>query len=403
MLLSSNTMRIAIASTGLGHVTRGVETWAADTAQALHRRGISVTLFGAWRDIFDKEAGAVERVPVDCLRRDDPLNAARLRRLPRSIWRLGVTGSYGLEQWTFWLHLWPLLKAGNYTILHVQDPILALWCRRFRKLGLVRTKEILAHGTEESVKFLQPFDYLQHLAPWHLQETVRNLNLSETPAGWCALPNFVDVDIFSPVGGDKNRLYDRNEFRLMLGIPPDSPVFLCVAAVKAFHKRIDVLIKEFASFVAKFPSVAPAAHLIIAGARDRETDALLELSRSVGKGRIHILLDQDRKAMPALLNAADCFVLASLFEMMPIAILEALAAGLPVIANKHPVLEWMVGSGGQCHHIEPAGSLATVFATVDLNWIRKKGQAARMHALDTFSTDAVVQSYIEYYGEVVNL
>jgi hypothetical protein len=38
-------MKIAIASSGLGHVTRGIETWADDLGTALHRCGVNVTLF----------------------------------------------------------------------------------------------------------------------------------------------------------------------------------------------------------------------------------------------------------------------------------------------------------------------------------------------------------------------
>jgi len=395
--------RIAIASTGLGHVTRGIETWAVDTAQALHARGVNVTLFGAFGKTMPKEDGVVERVSVDCLRRGDPKNVVWLKRLPRFIWRFGITGSYGLEQLTFWWRLWPLLRAGNYSILHVQDPMLAMWCRRFRTLGLVQTKEILAHGTEETAQFLEPFEYLQHLAPWHLQETVKRLALTSQPRGWCALPNFVDVEVFFPVEENVRRKQQRAALRAELGIPAESPVFLCVAAVKVFHKRIDFLIKEFAAFVENTSSDGPAVHLIIAGARDEETDALLELSQSIGKGRIHILLDQARADMPVLLNTADCFVLASLFEMMPIAILEALSAGLPVIANTHPVLEWMVGPGGHCFDIEQPGSFAAVLATIDADWIQKNGAAARRHALDSYSTEAVIESYLKYYREVVDV
>ena len=57
----------------------------------------------------------------------------------------------------------------------MQDPLLADLCRRYREKGKLRTKEILAHGTEESVEFLSKFDYVQHLAPWHLEQTLKQL------------------------------------------------------------------------------------------------------------------------------------------------------------------------------------------------------------------------------------
>jgi hypothetical protein len=36
-------MNIAIASSGLGHVSRGIEAWAADLAAALHGRDSVIT------------------------------------------------------------------------------------------------------------------------------------------------------------------------------------------------------------------------------------------------------------------------------------------------------------------------------------------------------------------------
>lgn len=71
-------MRIAVASSGLGHVARGIEAWADDLAAALHQRGAAVVLY--------KGAGAVtrpyERV-VPCLRREAPVTLRLLRHLPR--------------------------------------------------------------------------------------------------------------------------------------------------------------------------------------------------------------------------------------------------------------------------------------------------------------------------------
>ena len=107
-------------------------------------------------------------VVLPCLRRFDDARARLVRLTPGWAWRWGLKSGYGWEQFSFWLRLWPKLKKGRYDILHVQDPMLAWWCRKFRKLGLVGTTEILAHGTEEPAQWLRQFEYVQHLAPWHL-------------------------------------------------------------------------------------------------------------------------------------------------------------------------------------------------------------------------------------------
>jgi hypothetical protein len=89
-----------------------------------------------------------------------------------------------------------------------------------------------------------------------------------------------------------------------------------------------------------------APFLLIAGARTDETAELLALAESLIPGRYKILTDCPRDQMPDLYRAMDVFVLPSLFEMMPIALLEALASGLPCVVNHHPVLEWMIGAEG---------------------------------------------------------
>src|SRR4051812_47545346 len=94
---SKSNLRIAIASSGLGHVARGIEAWATDLAQGLAGRGVDVTLF--------KGAGQAkapyERV-LPCWTREAPHTRRLLDWLPRSLgWRLGLGSGYGVEQTTF--------------------------------------------------------------------------------------------------------------------------------------------------------------------------------------------------------------------------------------------------------------------------------------------------------------
>ncbi len=209
-------MKIAIASSGLGHVSRGIETWALDTAVALsgvgsqESGGLEVTLFSAAPVSLgnantaeqkeskerkselmvsagggDKKSSSFPSFPsvqtplfvrvLPCLKRGDGLTRLIVRISPGFTWRWGWTSGYEIEQRSFWRRLWPILRDEGYDILHVQDPRLADLCRRYRKAGKLKTKEILAHGTEETVEFLAQFDYVQHLAPWHLEQTEKVL------------------------------------------------------------------------------------------------------------------------------------------------------------------------------------------------------------------------------------
>jgi len=173
-----------------------------------------------------------------------------------------------------------------------------------------------------------------------------------------------------------------------------------VAAVKKGHKRIDFLIREFANYMAA-PETGPV-HLLLAGAREEDSAELVALAQSLAGNRISVLLDRRRDEMPALFRACDVFVLASLFEMMPISVLEALASGLPIVAHAHPVLAWMIGDGGATLDMREPGSLANALPRfVQPEWRATKGAAARARAVDTFSVESVIGQYMDYYHRVM--
>lgn len=180
-------MKIAIASSGLGHVARGIETWALDTAVALAQLPamgdpVHVTLFCAAalrRPVPQSLSVAV----LPCLKRGDRRARWMVRLAPGFAWRWGWKSGYDLEQKSFWKQLWPALRDGGYDILHVQDPLLADLCRRYRLAGKLKTREILAHGTEEEDAFVAQFPFVQHLAPWHMERPGSIPCQAET--AWC--------------------------------------------------------------------------------------------------------------------------------------------------------------------------------------------------------------------------
>ena len=104
--------------------------------------------------------------------------------------------------------------------------------------------------------------------------------------------------------------------------------------------------------------------------------------------------------MPAFYRSLNVFVLSSLFEMMPIAVLEAMASGLPLLVNRHPVLEWIIGSGGEAIDMASSEALAGALSRVDRTWIVEHGRQARERAIAIFSKAVVVDAYVQYYRRV---
>lgn len=378
--------RIVIASSGLGHIARGCEAWAAYLGSALSGRGLDVTLCKGG----GQATAAYERV-IPCWQRGSANAARALRVLPRGLaWRLGLTSGYGVEQATFAWNLVRYLRTERVDILHVQDPHLALWVQQARRLGLVRTRTILAHGTEEPAAFLKNIEYLHHLAPWHEQEC-KGAGVSKPT--WTVLPHFVNTERFSPGPGDA--------MRAELGIPQDALVVLTAAAIKRTHKRIDSLIEEFAGLLASDPALP--VWLVVAGGRETETDELVALGRRMLGSRVRFLVQFPRERMAELYRSADVFVLSSLKEMMGIVLLEATASGLPCIVNRHPVLEWVIGPGGEAIDLTRPGTLTAALRNMlrDTERRRHLGQRARRHCLRHFGEEAVVGDILGYYATVL--
>ena len=94
------------------------------------------------------------------------------------------------------------------------------------------------------------------------------------------------------------------------------------------HYRIDNTLKAFALVRAEYPE----ATLSIAG-YGTEEPRLRSLGESLGSRGICFLNSVEFNKMPDLLDEADIFVNASVIDNQPVSILEALAAGLPIVST----------------------------------------------------------------------
>jgi glycosyltransferase involved in cell wall biosynthesis len=124
--------------------------------------------------------------------------------------------------------------------------------------------------------------------------------------------------------------------RETLGIPPHVPVALCVARLEP-QKRHDVLLEAWSY-------IDGEAVLLLAGDGSLRADLTRRISDLGLTGRVRLLGNRDD--VPDLLTAADVTVLTSDWEGMPIAVLESLAAGRPVVASDVDGVRAAVGDGG---------------------------------------------------------
>ncbi|WP_267243124.1 glycosyltransferase [Streptomyces sp. PR69] len=123
---------------------------------------------------------------------------------------------------------------------------------------------------------------------------------------------------------------DRAAVRSRLGVPDHAFVVGGVGRL-APGKRFDLLVRAVAAL--------PDAVLLLAG-DGPERRRLGTLAERLGAaGRIRLLGEWDQPDIPGLLSAMDVFVSASREEAFGLAVVEALAAGLPVLHGACPAVD----------------------------------------------------------------
>ncbi len=131
-------------------------------------------------------------------------------------------------------------------------------------------------------------------------------------------------------------------------------------------------------------------------------EELERLSESKGlKSRIHFLgLRQD---IPSILLQSDAFVLASDYEGLPLAILEAMAAGLPIVATNVGGVPQVVDDGGNGYLVAPRdpGSLADAMARVaaDRETSRRMGDIGKLRVSREYSIENVAARTVDLFDE----
>lgn len=139
------------------------------------------------------------------------------------------------------------------------------------------------------------------------------------PDRFVVIPNGIDLAPFDPSP-------DAREARARLGLPPEAPVVGTVAMLVPV-KRIDVLLAAMKTVVRRS---SEAALLIVGDGRLRASlQQRAETSSLSGRVRFLGLRDD----VPDLLPAFDVFALSSDDEGYPTSLIEAMAAGRPVVAT----------------------------------------------------------------------
>lgn len=205
------------------------------------------------------------------------------------------------------------------------------------------------------------------------------------------VPNGIDTGRFSGPS-------DRDAIRSALGIPKDAPVLGTVGRLNEV-KRQDRLIRAFS----KASGVILGAHLLLVGDGPL-IDDLRDLAAGLGLAdRVHFVGYQLHPEK--YLATMDLFALTSRSEGMPLAVLEAWAAGIPVIASRVGGLPEMVDHGrtGLLFDQEDEEGLAGLLVSLVGDPARARGLAeqGRREVEAKYSLRGMAEAYHRQYLELM--
>ncbi|WP_235686804.1 glycosyltransferase [Tomitella gaofuii] len=172
------------------------------------------------------------------------------------------------------------------------------------------------------------------------------------------------------------------------GVPAGAPVVGIVAALRPEKDH-----ELFLDAARRVLSEVSNAHFLVVGGGERQ--ALLESLAHVQGLRERIVFTGDRADVPSLLRAMDVVVLCSrTVECFPISLLEAMAAGRPVVCTAVGGVPEIVVDG-VTGYLVPIGDAAVLAARVirllrDPAQCRMFGNAARARVKSEFTLDRVV-------------
>lgn len=224
-----------------------------------------------------------------------------------------------------------LLKGSDYRLMHTHTPIASaiarIASRRFKNMRVIYT----AHGFHfykgAPLKNWVLFFAMEWICSWWTDVliTINKEDYSRAKSRLHArrteyIPGVgIDLEKFSLSNVDKKAI------RRELGISEENLMLLSVGELNE-NKNHEIVIRALAELKDKH------IHYAIAGQGDL-SGRLTDLSRQLGiENQVHLL--GFRTDIPRLYNGADVFVFPSIREGLSVALMEAMAGGLPVVCSR---------------------------------------------------------------------
>lgn len=361
------------------------------------------------------EVGGAERVMFDLVTRlpesrfDTRFYFLRAAgRRGRELLGRGVRGAERLERWRG--DPWVAVRLARYFRRHETDIAFhldhrnaMLWGRIGAILAGVERQVVASHSTGK-YGGIRSFTLPDR---WLMDFTDRVVALSESHAGYLAgveaidpgkiriVPNGIDVE-----GYGRGDAADARALRRELGAADDDAVVIMLAALRP-EKAHEALLEA----ASRMQQRGLRVRVWVAG--DGPRRAFLEArARDLGVDGIVSFLGI-RDDVARLLHAADMLALPSqpVVETLPLAVLEAMAAGLPVIASRVGTLPEVIETGVNGILIDPADGMALADAIAYVvgnpDATAEMAERARATVARRYSMKSMVDGYVALFEELV--
>lgn len=205
------------------------------------------------------------------------------------------------------------------------------------------------------------------------------------------LPNGVDIP------GDLSKY--RGQFRKQYAIRKDCPIISWIGRIHSI-KRLDLLAAAFA----KARTVVPELRLVLAGPDERGHRATVAPLFAGSKDAVIWTGELNSTELLGLLADANLLVACSDVESFGMSIVEAMAAGVPVVVTK--TCPWPQIEREKCgrwvQHDSDSIAKGILELVTDLTGAQAMGDRARRFVLENYAWDSVARKMIAAYESVLS-
>lgn len=211
------------------------------------------------------------------------------------------------------------------------------------------------------------------------------------------IPTGINLDLFSPKHSKFANL--PKNFLIEKGLVKQGEfVFLSVGRLGR-EKSIDLILRAFADLVQKIVSTRRECLRLLMVGDGPERENLMDLSRKLGlTAYVSFAGYIEPEEMPKVYREANCFLFASRTETQGLVILEAMAAGLPVIAINDLATAEIVQNEKNGFLVENAQEMATKMAILfSPNSLNSQMSQNSLKIAQNFSIEQMTKKMLQFY------